>query len=138
MRKSYFITIKVWLGVIHSSKERLDYKNFFRVLIEEPCNICLSYTPLPRIIAPLLRVALHCEYTVPTCPQLSRSLSFVPVSSRLLSCSFFSLDWVFLISVMGNYFGLQSLLLQFVPRSDFLYSLFPILSTIPRTRSATA
>ena len=68
------------------------------------CDHCLS--PMPSATASIRRVALHCEYTVPTCPPLS--LSFVPISSFLVLFVFlfFSLRYDFQGSPRDRFFML--------------------------------
>ena len=46
--------------------------------------------PIPRVIAPPLRVVLHSEYTVSTCPPVSRSFASVRVYYRLDCFSVFA------------------------------------------------
>ena len=89
----------------------------------------LSLRPIPRVIAFPLRVALHSEYTVWTCPPLSRSLSFVSVIVSLaflflvLFC-FFTLDWILLISLSGG-IVLALVLCSLYPGAGLFYSYFP-------------
>lgn len=102
---------------------------------------------MPSVLASLLRLALLGEFTVPTCPPLSLSLSFVLVFSfsRLASFryNFFPdilpLKWIFFqffhFASSENCFVLLSLFL--FPGRFFLFP-FPLLFSTPWTRSATA
>ena len=99
-----------------------------------PCHVegCfalyLSRWPIPGLITSPLRIALNSEYSVSTCPRVSRPCPFVSiiVSLALLFLLLFCFVIPFDISdfaFWGKWFRIR--FLQFVPRGGSFFPPFP-------------